>query len=157
LANLSQKRSKIAHDKGLLSSKIKWEQWTAFTKSLLNSLNHTSLSNINSRYHYGELRLSRLNWIYRLSPHTCSTTTLIRGYAYGYNRYSTFVKRNFAWLLVAFVYITIVLTAMQVGLATHRLGNDDRFQNASYGFTIFSILTPLIVTIAIAVTLFGLF
>jgi hypothetical protein len=55
------------------------------------------------------------------------------------------------------VYITIVLTAMQVGLATHRLCNDDRFQNASYGFTIFSILTPLIMTIAIAVTLFGLF
>ena len=76
---------------------------------------------------------------------------------YGYNRFSEFAQRNFAWLLVAFVYITIVLTAMQVGLATDRLGKNDRFQDASYGFTVFSILTSLIAVIIIILILLGLF
>ncbi len=147
----------IANEKGLLCPKIEWHRWTAFSKSLLSKLDHTCLSNINIRYGYGELRLSRLNWIYRLSANTRSPTTFVRGYMHGYNRYSTFVRRNFAWLLVAFVYITIVLTAMQVGLATNRLSKDGRFQNASYGFTIFSILAPLIGIIVITLVLCGLF
>ena len=147
----------IANEKGLLCPKIEWHRWTAFSKSLLSRLDHTCLSNINIRYGYGELRLSRLNWIYRLSARTRSPTTFVRGYMYGYNRYSIFVQRNFAWLLVAFVYITIVLSAMQVGLATNRLSKDGRFQNASYGFSIFSILASLIGIIVITLVLSGLF
>jgi uncharacterized membrane protein len=146
----------IANEKGLLCPKIEWHRWTAFAKSLLSKLDHTCLSNINIRYGYGELRLSRLNWIYRLSANTRSPTNLVRGYMYGYNRYSTFVQRNFAWLLVVSVYITIVLTAMQVGLATTRLNKDDGFQNASYGFTIFSIVAPLVGIIIIMLVLSGL-
>jgi hypothetical protein len=34
---------------------------------------------------------------------------------------------------------------MQVGLATEHLGHNLAFQNASYGFTTFSIFAPLIV------------
>lgn len=75
---------------------------------------------------------------------------------YEYNQYSEFARRNFAWVIVVFVYITIVLTAMQVGLATDRLGKSDMFQNASYGFTVLSILTPLLVLIVIVVNLFSL-
>ncbi|KAI1385836.1 uncharacterized protein F4822DRAFT_414280 [Hypoxylon trugodes] len=41
------------------------------------------------------------------------------------------------------VFIALVLTAMQVGLATDRLKYDERFQQASYGFTVFAILGPL--------------
>jgi len=147
----------IANEKGLLRPKIEWHRWTAFSKSLLSKIDYTYLSNVNIRYSYGELRLSRLNWIYRLSANTRSPTTLVRGYMYSYNRYSIFVQRNFTWLLVAFVYITIVLTAMQVGLATNQLSQDGRFQHASYGFTIFSILAPLIGIIVIVLALSGLF
>ena len=48
-------------------------------------------------------------------------------------------------MATALVYIAIVLTAMQVGLATTKLGHDQAFQQASYGFMVFSILAPLIV------------
>jgi uncharacterized membrane protein len=148
---------KIAHEKGLLSAQIDWNRWTTFSQSVLSRLDHTCLSHINMRYEYGELRLSRLNWIYRLSSKTRSHTTFIRGYMYRYNRYSIFLQRNFAWLLVAFVYITIILTAMQVGLVTHRLSGNRSFQRASYGFTVFSILAPLIGIVLIVLTLCGLF
>lgn len=53
-------------------------------------------------------------------------------------------KANLAPIAGTIVYIGLVLTAMQVGLATYRLSNDDAFQNVSYGFTVFSILAPII-------------
>ena len=147
---------RMAQDAGLLGPEINWEKWASFTRALLRTIDIQTLEKVNRRYHYGELRLSRLNWIYRLTSKNRSHVTLIRGYMYGYTRYSDIVRRNFAWVLVAFVYITIVLTAMQVGLATDRLGQSDMFQNASYGFTVFAILTPLIIIAILGLNLLSL-
>jgi hypothetical protein len=69
----------------------------------------------------------------------------MRGYLYGYHKYSSFLSQNFAWVVTATVYVTIVLTAMQVGLGTSELQNNQAFDRASYGFTIFLILAPLII------------
>jgi len=147
---------RIAQRGGLLDSDITWEGWRNFTKTLLSSIDTSSLEGVNKRYHYGELRLSRLNWIHRMTIKKPSLTRIVRGYMYEYNQYSDFARRNFAWVIVVFVYITIVLTAMQVGLATDRLGKDDMFQNASYGFTVLSILTPLIILFIIGLNLLSL-
>ena len=131
---------KIAKDHGLLPDWMTWVDWISFTRAVLDAIDYESLSNVNERYEYGELRLSRVNWIYRLT-----FRNLMRGYLYRYNRFSVFLSINFAWLAVALLYISVVLSAMQVGLATDQLKGSSRFQNASYGFTVFSILTPVIV------------
>jgi ABC-type dipeptide/oligopeptide/nickel transport system permease component len=81
--------------------------------------------------------------IFRLAP-ALRFRHFLRGYHFGYNRYDVFFRRNFAWLIVVFAYITIVLTAMQVGLATSNLSQDSKFQSASYGFAVFSIIVPVI-------------
>jgi hypothetical protein len=94
------------------------------------------MDKIDPRFIYGELRLSRLNKIYFLSQRP-----LLRGYMSHWHQYGTFFQDNFSWLASATVYIAIVLTAMQVGLATKSLADNDAFQ--SYGFTVFSILGPL--------------
>lgn len=39
--------------------------------------------------------------------------------------------------------MAIVLSAMQVGLATERLGGSAGFQRASYGFAVFAIVVPV--------------
>jgi putative Mn2+ efflux pump MntP len=57
--------------------------------------------------------------------------------------YGDFFYDNFTWLASVTVYVAIVLTAMQVGLATDALGKNRAFQAASYGFTVFSIVGPL--------------
>ena len=131
---------RIAKDHGLLPTWMTWTDWIAFTSVLLDVIDYESLSNVNKRYEYGELRLGRINWIYRLT-----LRNFIRGYLHESDRFSVFLRRNFAWLAVAFLYITVVLSAMQVGLSTDRLKGSSRFQDASAGFTIFSILMPLIV------------
>ncbi|KAF9872598.1 putative peptidase C14 [Colletotrichum karsti] len=66
--------------------------------------------------------------------------TPLRGYMSRWNQYGSFFHDNFALLASSTVYIAIVLTAMQVGLATEALQDNAAFQSASYGFTVFSII-----------------
>ncbi|RYP57001.1 hypothetical protein DL770_010782 [Monosporascus sp. CRB-9-2] len=50
-----------------------------------------------------------------------------------WHTYGDFFHDQFTWLASGTVYIAIVLTAMQVGLATEALAEDRTFQSASYG------------------------
>ncbi|KAF4244033.1 hypothetical protein CNMCM8980_010369 [Aspergillus fumigatiaffinis] len=127
----------IAKDKHLLppNEELSWQGWRTLVEQLrTESIYHR----INQRFIYGELRLSRLNKIYRLSQRP-----FLRGYMSLWHQYGTFFQENFQWLATATIYIAIVLTAMQVGLATKALADNDAFQSASYGFAVFSVLGPL--------------
>lgn len=55
------------------------------------------------------------------------------------------------------MYVVVVLTAMQVGLATKTLGESNSFQKASYGFTVFSIVSSLAAVAIVVAVLFVLF
>lgn len=66
-----------------------------------------------------------------------------------WDRYGAFFHDHFAWLASATVYIAVVLTAMQVKLATEALSHNRAFQSASYGFTVFSILGLLVAALVI--------
>lgn len=51
------------------------------------------------------------------------------------------------------IYIALVLTAMQVGLATNQLKADALYMTAAYGFSVFAILGLLISGGAILIVL----
>ena len=125
---------RIAEEKHLLPRGVQWPAWRTFVKQL--DTEHI-YPDIDPRFYYGELRLSRLNKIYRVLQ------TPPRGYMSRWNQYGSFFRDNLAWLASTTVYVAIVLTAMQVGLATEMLKDSNAFQSASYGFTVFSILGPL--------------
>lgn len=125
----------IAKETHLIPEEIQWTAWRTAVRELLDLSPIYAL--IHPRFHYGELRLSRLDKIYFFWK------TPLRGYMPHWNQYGSFFKDNFAWLASSTIYIAIVLTAMQVGLATEALQSNGAFQSASYGFTIFSILGPL--------------
>ncbi|CAG8304907.1 unnamed protein product [Penicillium salamii] len=74
-----------------------------------------------------------------------------------WNRYGDFFQGNLAWLTAATVYIVLVLTAIQVSLATDVLAGNNTFQSASYGFTAFSILGPLVALSLIILTFYYMF
>ncbi|KAG7286655.1 hypothetical protein NEMBOFW57_008966 [Staphylotrichum longicolle] len=93
---------------------------------------------VHPRFLRAELRLSRINTIKRLT-----SFPLFEPYIRGRHNYSGLFRDNLAWMATATVFIAVVLTAMQVGLATERLQGDPTFQQASYGFTIFAILGPI--------------
>jgi hypothetical protein len=125
----------IAQKHHLLPTDVTWDEWVMFVEDLLR---RTNFKNINSRYWYGELRLSRLNKIYAIRFGN------LRGYKFSYQTYSELFHDYLAPVATATIYIALALTAMQVGLATDKLKSNSAFQSASYGFTIFSILAPLI-------------
>lgn len=125
---------RIAEENHLLPQGVQWPAWRMFVKQL--DTEHI-YPDIDPRFYYGELRLSRLNKIYFLRTLNC-------GYMSHWNQYGSCFWDNLAWLAGATVYIAIVLTAMQVGPATDMLKGNNAFQSASYGFTVFSILGPLI-------------
>lgn len=133
----------IAQRENLVSNALTWEHWTVFSIAIFPDIVSNSLEDISPRYLYGELRLGRVNLIYRLCRKTRNSKAFIRGHFYGYRTYSSFIGQNFAWVLTVIIYITIVLTAMQVGLATSELQSSQMFNRASYGFTVFSIMAPL--------------
>ncbi|GKT50953.1 uncharacterized protein ColSpa_11134 [Colletotrichum spaethianum] len=131
------------YEKGLVPPEMSWDRWKALSAQIVQ--NHCYAS-VNPRYWYGELRLSRLNKIYRVR-----LGYVLRGYSKvaSHAVYEDLLQDNFATLAAILGYVVIVLTAMQVGLATDRLVGDSAFQNVSYGFTVFSILAPLVACVAI--------
>ncbi|KAB5581199.1 hypothetical protein GE09DRAFT_936639, partial [Coniochaeta sp. 2T2.1] len=122
----------IAQDAGLVDKDLKWDDWVDIATKVLAQTN----PEVNERYTYGELRLSRLNKI--LWAHG-----QMRGYHFPYQTYGEMFTANIAPIAGATVYVALVLTAMQVGLATHALGHNDAFHNVSYGFAVFSIIAPI--------------
>lgn len=135
----------VAHENSLVPKEITWQQWASFSRA---ALPNCPLESCNPRYWYGILDEFRLTWIWRLSPETSSTSGWSRYTIYTYDS-STFIQEKTKWLLGTLLYITIVLTAMQVGLATDRLKGNAAFSKASSGFTIFSILAPLAIILGV--------
>jgi hypothetical protein len=103
---------RIALELGLLPSRTEWTRWMAFAMDVRSNIDEAR-GGINDRYTYGELRRRRLNLIYRL---VCGKWT--RGYHNIPTEYSRWFEQNFAWLLLVFAYTTVLLSAMQVILAT---------------------------------------
>ncbi|CAP71858.1 uncharacterized protein PODANS_6_7960 [Podospora anserina S mat+] len=93
---------------------------------------------VHPRFLRAELRLSRINTIHRFTR-----LPPFHPYVRDWHNYSSLFHDNLAWMATAAVFLALVLTAMQVGLATERLQQDTTFQQASYGFTVFAILGPI--------------
>lgn len=130
----------VANEKHLLPRKadgsaIEWAKWKTLVRELLDT--HAP-DRIHPRFLRAELRLSRINTIHnftRLPP--------FEPYLRGWYNYGSFFRDNLTWMAATTVFVALVLTAMQVGLATDQLKGDSNFQRASYGFTVFAILGPM--------------
>ncbi|RLM00089.1 hypothetical protein CFD26_107095 [Aspergillus turcosus] len=127
----------LAHEHGLVPKDVTWGWWKAFITEVYAHVDVNALDTVNKRYQFGELRLGRINTIYRVR---FFLSHFIRGYLYGYNRYVVFYERNFAWMLMIFATFSLVLSAMQVAAAVPRLNDNAAFQDTTYGFVILSIV-----------------
>ncbi|KAI1456640.1 hypothetical protein F4805DRAFT_431915 [Annulohypoxylon moriforme] len=114
---------------------MEWEKWKKLSRELLEKHDPEK---IHPRFLRAELRLSRLNTIHRFTR-----WPPFNPYLRGWRTYGSLFRHNLSWMAAATVFIALVLTAMQVGLATNRLKDDVGFQRASYGFTVFAILGPI--------------
>ncbi|PLB50325.1 hypothetical protein P170DRAFT_435527 [Aspergillus steynii IBT 23096] len=144
----------IAKDERILPADVTWEAWTRLVQEFLdwmdnhpiqhNSVTHLSQPAINQRYEFGELRLSRLNPLYRLTPSTFSMHNLVFGFMPSSTWYRAFFEQNFSWILAVLVYMSLLLSAMQVGLATDELQGNQQFQRTCIVFTLGSIFFTVV-------------
>ncbi|KAL9100374.1 MAG: hypothetical protein Q9163_004244 [Psora crenata] len=136
---------RIAKSSGLLPDRLEWHQWSRFATGFMEAIDPYGLGQVNQRYEYGELRLTRLNYIFLLEPSNLTLRNVIRGYMGGSSWTCALVSRNFAWLFGILFYATAILTSLQVGLATEGLKEHVAFQQASYGLTVVSLMGNVIV------------
>jgi hypothetical protein len=133
----------IAVETGLLPVDIDWLSWTTLMLDFARHVDADTLQQVDERYWYAELRLSRLNALYRFGAAGFSCRNMMLGFMDRSPRYTTFFGRHFGWILVVLVYLTVILTAMQVALATEAFAGDIRFQQFSYGLSLASIAAVL--------------
>ena len=120
---------RIAIEMGLLPDWISWPQWSAFAVQVRPAV-------VSKRYEYGELRLYRLNLVYRFC-----FGHWICGYHLLHTNFNSFFTRNFKWPLVTFAYLTVVLNAMQVILASGR--QNWTVEQAFFGTSLVVVMTIL--------------
>lgn len=128
----------IAKEATLLPGGFDYAAWTRFVGDVISALDLETMSQVDRRYRFGELRLSRLNSLTRLRA-----ISLGHGFVHGHMNFPTrsgiFFGVHFGWLLTAFAYTSVVLSALQVGLGTGFLGGSVPFQRLSYGITLVAI------------------
>jgi hypothetical protein len=118
----------IAQEHHLLPENVTWEKWVKLVQQLLGS-GAANTRNISARYLFGELRLSRLDKIYALRY-----SSTLRGYQFTYQTYGELFRDYLTPLTATTIYVALVLTAMQVGLATGRLSSNLAFPKSFVWF-----------------------
>ena len=94
----------IAQNAMLVNKCVTWHDWQQFRNDVLFRL---AGRNVHDRYEYGELRLSRLNQIYRMKG-------LGLTYFNVYRDYSSYFGENYTALFALFALVSVALSAMQV-------------------------------------------
>ncbi|KAK0703407.1 hypothetical protein B0T26DRAFT_731201 [Lasiosphaeria miniovina] len=116
-----------------------WLQWSKF----ITHFRHLSDESVARRYHYGQLRISRLNWAVRIFRPRHARTMWF--YEIPHWSITSFVSRATIPLLFIFAGISLVLSSMQVALS---VPTDDPWfdglsesglQDIGRGFWVFSI------------------
>ena len=97
----------LAKKSHLISEDVTWEQWVAFYDAIILK---TKDNHISRRYQYGELRLNRLDIIYRLTGRGLTYFTVHRNY-------KTYFTQYFSLFVTVFAFAAVILAAMQVLVA----------------------------------------
>jgi hypothetical protein len=143
---------RIAHEIGLLPPEITWSQWSSLRFDMAAGLKPINLSNVTCRYDYGELRLARLNLVYRFFRFK------LLGYHHVHQNYYSFFSQEFAWLLLLFAYITVTLTAFQLAMTFS--DKPKILEKVGYYFgvaVLFLVGVGLAIQIGLLVLLFGFY
>ncbi|KAK3328707.1 hypothetical protein B0H66DRAFT_539193 [Apodospora peruviana] len=134
----------LAKEAHLIPDDVKdWLQWSKF----ISHFRHLPDESVARRYHYGQLRLSRLNWAVRIfrPQHRRS----VWFYEISHWSITSFMSRAIVPFLFVFAGISLALSSMQVALSVptddpwfHGLGGSG-LQDIGRAFWVFSIAVIL--------------
>lgn len=139
----------VAWDRFLLPRDVTWDRWELFRQAILSCADRGTAKN--PRYLYGELRIPRLNMIYR---------STLRGAAYftTHREYGTYFSQYFALFITVFAFATTILQAMQVVLAIEDYPPiPPSFAMVSYIFSIATLVAVLAALVFVALLFLWMF
>lgn len=132
----------LAREAQLLPEGFDYAAWAALVRDVVAHVDTTTLAQVDRRYRYGELRLSRLDTLTRLRA-LCAGRDFVQGHVNFSTRYGAFFETKFGWLLAAFAFFSVILSALQVGLATRWLADSAALQRLSAGVTLAALTVAL--------------
>lgn len=115
----------IAKEAALLPAQVDWEKWSLFMKQIT----HMRDAQVARRYHYGELRLTRLNFYSKVFCFRWS-------YFEVHHQYLEYFARFMGPYLFIFGALAVILAAIQTALTADPNG---RYQSSAYWFCTFCI------------------
>lgn len=133
---------------------LTWPAWKKLVAEFVKLNDDAPQELKRTRWEHGELRLDRLNLVYRFAWGSLGHNHLWRGYLFDYFNYGSWISRNSAWLIALFAYIAVVHGAMQVGLSTTYAEDNDAFQKVSYIFAVITLVGPVAIVFILFTVVF---
>jgi hypothetical protein len=126
----------VAQGANLIPKELSYSQFQHFIKPFLS----IPASSVTPRYHYGQIRLKRLNWAVRLlQPRSMSARSWLAIHLYYQPPFSQSRDYVRSWgppLVFTFAVMSLTLSAMQVVLQALGPNTWPAFVKASWGFSI---------------------
>lgn len=134
---------RIAQESNLIPKDIEFAEFQRFIRCFQKIEDRA----VSPRYHFGQFRLTRLNWAICLLPPRGIWALMFRRYYREHLQTGQYIQRYGAPLLFVFAVLTLILSAMQV-VATV-LGDQtwEAFVRASWGFSVAVIISILVLCI----------
>ncbi|KAI9147031.1 hypothetical protein HJFPF1_13062 [Paramyrothecium foliicola] len=130
----------VAQECRLINANLNYRVWTEFVRAALPYLNPKDSNIMDKRFQYGELRLHRLDTIYRYSPYRFSVSGILQGFPHALNESYVPYMDQYNNAVSAFGIIVIVLSAFNLSLSAQSKSPSLDLQQAAYGFAIFAMI-----------------
>jgi hypothetical protein len=131
---------RVAQESRLINENLDYRAWSDFARTILPNLNPKDSNIMDKRFQYGELRLNRLDTIYRYSPYKFSISSILQGFPHALTESYVPYMDQYNNAVSAFGIIVIILSAFNLSLSAHSNSPDHDLQQAAYGFSIFAMI-----------------
>jgi hypothetical protein len=154
---------RMAQEYRLINTSFNYRAWTEFTRTILSTFDPHDFNNMEQRFRYGELRLNRLDTVYRYSLQEFSVSSMLQGFPHALTESYVPYMDQYNNAVSAFGVIVIILSAFNLSLSAHSKNPDPGLQQTAYGFAIFAttlcaLLTGLFIIlplISLLATIYG--
>ncbi|KAG8670817.1 hypothetical protein FPOAC2_04120 [Fusarium poae] len=146
----------VAKDCKLINENLDYKAWTEFVRTILPNLHPKDPNIMDTRFQYGELRLNRLDTLYRYSPYKFSLSSILQGFPHAMSESYTPYMDQYNNAVSAFGVVVIVLSAFNLSLSAHSKNPDASLQQAAWGFAIFAMaLCAALITLFLVLPVFS--
>ena len=127
----------VAKDCHLINADLDYRAWSEFARTILPNLKPDTMD---IRFQYGELRLHRLDTIYRCSTDGFSVSSILQGFPHALTESYVPYIEQYNNAVSTFGVVVIVLSAFNLSLSARSGSSNPDLQQAAYGFAIFAMI-----------------